>query len=214
MKKDKKIPNKVKYNFAYDFVKVTGAIPALLWVRPKIIRLGENSKKVKGGVLIVSNHVTYIDPIILHCVFLNRRLYSVATKDICKTKIRKLFFSVANCLIIDKEKFAMSSLRQICDVLKQEKAVVIFPESTVNEEDNVKAYKSGCVLMALLAKKPILPVCIIKRKTWFNSTKVVIGEPIDVSAMCSAVPTMEELDAITKMLQQKEQEMLDTYKDK
>ena len=110
MKKDKKIPNKVKYNFAYDFVKVTGAIPALLWVRPKIIRLGENSKKVKGGVLIVSNHVTYIDPIILHCAFLNRRLYSVATKDICKTKLRKFFFSIANPVPVCKKRCCLQKI--------------------------------------------------------------------------------------------------------
>ena len=214
MKDKRKKSNKIKYNFWYDFVKVTGLIPALLWIRPKVIRIGEESKKVKGGVLIASNHVTYVDPIILHCAFVRRRLYSIATKEICKTKIRKFFFSVANCIIIDKENFAMNSLRQICDALKQEKAVVIFPESTINQEENVKNYKSGFVLMSLLSKKPILPVCIIKRKHWYNRMKIVIGEPIDASSMCSTIPTMEEMDKVSELIKQKEQEILSTYKDK
>lgn len=214
MKDKRKKSSKIKYNFLYDFVKVTGLIPALIWIRPKVIRMGEQSKKVKGGVLIASNHVTYVDPIILHCAFVKRRLYSVATKELCKTKIRKLFFTVANCIIIDKENFAMNSLRYICDVLKQEKAVVIFPESTINQEQNVKDYKSGFVLMSLLSKKPILPVCIIKRKHWYNRTKIIIGEPIDVSSMCSAMPTMEEMDAVSKLINKKEQEMLSAYQDK
>ncbi len=214
MKNKRKIPNKVKYNFGYDFLKVTGIIPAMLWVRPKIIRMGNNSKKIKGGVLIASNHVTFVDPIILHCAFTKRRLYSIATKDIIKNKIRKFLFSCGNCIIIDKENFSMASLHKIVDVLKQEKAVVIFPESTVNKGDGVKTYKSGFVLMALLSKKPILPVCIIKRDSWFKRTKIAIGEPIDVCSMCSPIPTMEEMDNVAKMLQEKEEEILLKYRDK
>ena len=154
-----------KHNFLYDFIKITGFIPALIWVRPKIIRESEKvPKRIKGGVLIASNHVTYIDPIILHCAFLHRRLYSIATKDICKTKIRKFLFTIANCIIIDKQRFAMDSLRTICEKLKEEKAVVIFPESSINSGEGVNSYKSGFVLMSFLSKKPILPVCIIKGK--------------------------------------------------
>ena len=212
--KNKRKNNKRKYNFWYDFVKVTGLIPALIWIRPKVIRLGEESKKVKGGVLIASNHVTYVDPIILHCAFLKRRLFSVATKDVCKTKLRKFFFSMANCIIIDKQNFALASLREICDVLKQEKAVVIFPESSVSKEENINSYKSGFVLMSLLSKKPILPVCIIKRKRWFERMKIVIGEPINVSDICGNTQTVEELEKVSELLQQKEQEMLTAFRDK
>jgi 1-acyl-sn-glycerol-3-phosphate acyltransferase len=98
-------------------------------------------------------------------------------------------------------------------VLKNEKAVVIFPESSVNQEDGVKSYKSGFVLMSLMSKKPILPVCIIKRKRWYHRLKIVIGEPIDASSMCSAIPTVEEMDRVSELINQKEQEMLLTYKE-
>ncbi len=214
MKDKRQKIKKPKYNFWYDFVKVTGFIPALLWIRPKIIRMGKQSKKLKGGVLIASNHVTFVDPIILHCAFLKRRLYSIATKDLCKTKLRKFFFTMANCIIIDKQNFSMASLHNICDLLKLEKAVVIFPESTINHEENLLDYKNGFVLMSLISKKPILPVCIIKRKRWYNRLKIVIGEPIDTSSICGAIPTMEELDKIGKLISDKEQEMLLKYKDK
>ena len=50
-------------NFWYDFVKVTGLIPGLIWIRPKVIRTG--GKCPRGGVLISSNHPTFLDPIIL-----------------------------------------------------------------------------------------------------------------------------------------------------
>ena len=207
-KRNKKIG---KY-FWYDFVKLTGFVPAWIWLRPKIIRESDNvPKRVKGGVLIASNHVTFIDPIILHLAFPHRRLHSIATKDVAKTKLRKMFFTVANCIFIDKQNFSMASLREICDYLKDEKAVVIFPESSVQEQNVVRDYKSGVVLMSLLSKKPILPVCIIRGKTKFSRIKVVIGEPVDVVSMYGPMPTMEQMDQICKMLQQKEQQLLQKY---
>ena len=48
-------------NFFYDFVKVTGAIPALIWIRPRVIHMGQ--KCPKGGVLISSNHPTFVEMI-------------------------------------------------------------------------------------------------------------------------------------------------------
>ena len=207
-KRNKKIG---KY-FWYDFVKLTGFVPAWIWIRPKIIRESDNvPKRVKGGVLIASNHVTFIDPIILHLAFPHRRLHSIATKDVAKTKLRKMFFTVANCIFIDKQNFSMASLREICDYLKDEKAVVIFPESSVQEQNVVRDYKSGVVLMSLLSKKPILPVCIIRGKTKFSRVKVVIGEPVDVASMYGPMPTMEQMDQICKMLQQKEEQLLQKY---
>ena len=198
--------------FLYDFVKATGFLPAWIWLRPKIIRESDKvPKRIKGGVLIASNHVTYIDPIILHLAFLHRRLHSIATKDVAKTKLRKLFFTVANCIFIDKQNFSMSSLREICDRLREEKAVVIFPESSVHEQNVVREYKSGVVLMSALSKKPILPVCIIKGKKKLSRVKVVIGEPIDIVSMYGPMPTADQIDQVCQMLKLKTEELLNKY---
>ena len=208
MKKQKK-----KSNFIYDFIRITGFLPCWIWLRPKIIRENKNvPKRIKGGVLIASNHVTYVDPIILHCAFIYRRLYSIATKDICKTKLRRFLFTTANCIIIDKEKFALESLRTICDMLKQEKAVVIFPESSINSSGGVQNYKSGFILMSALSKKPILPVCIIKGKRKLSRIKVVIGEPIDISKTYGDRLTPEQMEEIAKILSEKEKQLLEKYK--
>ena len=213
--KKQKDKNKIKYNFGYDFIKVTGIIPAYIWVRPKIIREGEQSKKVKGGMLIASNHVTFIDPIIMHLAFPSRRLYSVATKDVMGvSKFRQFFFKFTNCIFIDRQNFSTANLHTICNVLKKDKAVMIFPESKINFDDGVKEYKSGVVLMAALSKKPIIPVCIIKNERWYQRTKVIIGEPVYVTPKNGFMLTIEEIEDITKTLQAKEKEMLEKYQPK
>lgn len=207
--KDNKTQKKRKCNFLYDFVKVTGAIPALVWFRPKIIRVSEKvPKNVKGGVLIAANHTTFVDPIILLLTFWKRRVYSIATKDIFNTKFKKWFFTRMNCIIIDKQNVSVRSLRSVCDTLKDGKAVMIFPEGTVNvKEEDVRSFKSGVVLMAHLGKAPIIPVYIVKAKHFYNRTKVVVGEPIDVSTLLGAIPTMEEIDSACNYIHEKEEQL-------
>ena len=90
--------------FLYDFVKVTGAIPALIWMRPKVIYLGEHEKqqKVKGGMLISSNHHSFVDPILIHCAFWKRRLHCLATKDLYTTKLKQFFFKHMKCICVQE----------------------------------------------------------------------------------------------------------------
>ena len=89
--KDKE-KKKKQGNFLYDFVKVTGAIPAMLWLRPKILYVGKK-QRIKGGVLVAANHVTFTDPVALLCTLWYRRLHSIATKDLFSSKLKNFFFN-------------------------------------------------------------------------------------------------------------------------
>ena len=86
-KKTKKIGN-----FLYDFVKITGALPILLWLRPKVIRVGKK-EKLDGKILITSNHVGYSDPPLLLCVFWNRRVSFLATENLYDNPIKNFLHS-------------------------------------------------------------------------------------------------------------------------
>ncbi|MBQ3115973.1 MAG: 1-acyl-sn-glycerol-3-phosphate acyltransferase [Clostridia bacterium] len=204
---------KIGSNFAYDFVKVTGAIPALLWFRVKTIRANENvPKRYKKGVVFAVNHTSFLDPIIVHCVLWYRRLNFLATKELFKTERKLKFFQRMHCIPIDKQNFNISAVHAVRDRLKEEKAIVIFPEGTVNrEEGTLENYKSGAVFMAHMAKKPLVPVYIVKGKKWYNRTVAVIGEPIDTTTICGKVPKMADLDNASEYLKQKEEELREIY---
>ena len=77
---------------AFDFVKITGAIPALIYLRLKRHYLSGKKQKhlFKGPAIIVCNHATYIDPIIVMVSIWNRRMSFIATEDLYSTKIRSL----------------------------------------------------------------------------------------------------------------------------
>ena len=204
MKEKRKIKN---YLF-YDFVKVTAAIPGLLWFRPKRVYVSDAAKKkIKGGALLVSNHSGDIDPIILMFAIWYRRHHFIATTDLFNTKLKRFMFERFHCIEIDKENVSVKAFRDIVECMQKDKLVAIFPEGYLTRNEEIQKFKSGAVLMAVTAKKPIVPVYIKKRKSLFNRQCVVIGEPINPIEMCGKMPSLSDMDKISELLREKEKEL-------
>lgn len=210
--KDKQRKNKPFYNFCYDFVKITGAIPVMLTLRPKIYR-PYGTKTPKGAVMVSANHRSFIDPIIVHLAFPGRRLDCLATKELYKNKVLTFFFNKMHCIMVDKENFSVSAFRDVTDRLSAGKMVVIFPEGKVNTEndDEILVFKSGAVLMAHRGKAPILPIYIVKRDKWYQRQRIVIGKPFDVCAEMGRIPTIDQLNAASEALRKMEIELREYF---
>lgn len=201
-------------NFYYDFVKLTAFAPVLLFYRHKTICVGNTKPpKIKGAALISCNHISFCDPIVLHCVFWRRRLRMLATKDLYNTKLKSWFFDRMQCIVVDKENFSMRSLHAVCDSLKEGKLVTIFPEGGVNREDSheMLTFKSGAALMAFQSNAPIVPACIIKRKHWYNRQIVLVGDPVNVREICGDRPSLADLNKASEYLREKEMELMEHY---
>ena len=122
-------------DFFYNFVKITGAVPALLWARQKVYHISDGKlikrKKIKGGVLICSNHIAFTDPLFLNCVFWYRRVYFLAMQELFNTPLKRFFFNSVKCIPVDRSNFSMATFHTVTDRLKSGKAVLIFPEGQV-----------------------------------------------------------------------------------
>ena len=211
--KDKSTKKTKKRNyFFYNFVKITGA-PTILWMRPKVLSIGNTKiKDIKKGAVIVANHNSFLDPIFCLCVFWRRTVHFIATKDLYRTKIMDFFLRNVQCIQVDKENFSMSCFHEVKEVLENDKLVLIYPEGGVSVGDNdLKSFKSGSILMAHKANKPIIPMYIVKGKKWYNRWHCVLGDPIDVREMCGTFPTLEKIDEVCALLREKEEELKNFY---
>lgn len=204
-------PKKVNNYFLYDFVKITGAIPTLLWFRPKVIY--ESKKPKLKSVLICSNHIGLFDPVILQFLFPFRRTTSLATKDLYRNKVLSFFFRNMHCIMVDKENFSISSFHDVIDELKKNKPVIIFPEGKVNtgDKESLMTLKSGAILMAYMAKSPLLPVFILPKKHKLERVKVLVGDPIYLNELYSKSPSIMQIEEIGQMLKDKEKSLYDKY---
>ena len=129
-----------------DLIRITGALPGLVWLRPKIRYTAKQAKKrLRGGVLVIANHTSFIDPACMMYVLWYRRLYFVCHQAFVETKAGP-FFRAAGCLIpINADNFSVGSFRSITESLRDGKAVTLFPEGHVNKGDEMLEFKSGMV---------------------------------------------------------------------
>ena len=97
-----------KYLFV-DFIRVTGALPTLLWYRPKFIYENKAAKNpIRGGALLVANHNGFYDPIYLMTAIWYRRHRFICNKQFLESKAG-WFLKRVLCIPIDPENTGFST---------------------------------------------------------------------------------------------------------
>lgn len=191
-----------------DLIRITGALPGLVWLRPKIRYTAKQAKKrLRGGVLVIANHTSFIDPASMMYVLWYRRLYFVCHQAFVETKAGP-FFRAAGCLIpINADNFSVGSFRSITESLRDGKAVTLFPEGHVNKGDEMLEFKSGMVLISMQSKRPIVPVYLKPRRHWYSRLKAVVGEPVDITSLSEGRPAFSKIQEVTALLRKREEEL-------
>lgn len=195
----------------YDFVKITAALPGLLVFRPKFVYENERArKKLRGGALLIGNHIGFLDPIYLMIAIWYRRHHFICMAEFFRSKARWIFEHFL-CIPIDRENFSVDSFRQITEHLKAGEIVSMFPEGHVNEDTSgaVASFKSGMVLMAMRSGVPIVPVYVRKQAHWYERLVLVIGESVDITERYGARPSFAQVEELAKALHDIENKLKD-----
>ena len=189
------------YRFAYNVVGLELALH-----RP-VIEGRENVPP--GGVLIVSNHVSFMDPTTVGWA-VAREIYYLGRKSLFKPPFWSWFLPMCNVLPIDRDGHDITGLRRIIKMLKQRHGVMLFPEGTRSPDGTIQAAEPGAGLIALKAGVPILPVRVFgtfeslsrhTKRLQFHPIRVVIGQPY--------LPTIPEGKRDKEMYGPVAQEMMD-----
>ena len=163
----------------------------------------------QGGCLIVSNHVSYMDPTTVGWA-VAREIYYLGRKTLFKPPFWSWFLPVCNVLPIDRDGRDVSGLRRIIKMLKEDHAVLLFPEGTRSNDGTIQPAEPGAGLVALKAGVPILPVRVFgtyeslsrhQKRLRLHPIRVVIGQPY--------VPVIPEGKRDKEMYGPVAQEMMD-----
>ncbi len=211
--KEKQKKKSSKSYFVYNFVKITGSIPILLWMRPKVINTGSRKLSEIGGMMLCVNHESMTDPVLVLSAFTRTKLIFLATKDLFTTKFKKFFFKQLHCITVDKDNVSMDIVHDVCDELKNNNTIVIFPEGQIDRtgKHNLLEFKSGVIFMASIAKAEILPAYLVPKKKWYNRRVVVVGEPVNVKELCGPFPNTQQMQEGSEALRDKVLELRDLY---
>jgi 1-acyl-sn-glycerol-3-phosphate acyltransferase len=118
----------------------------------------ENARP-KQNYLIVANHLSYIDAILMSCF---RQTSFVTSMEIRSTPVLGIVTELGGCLYVErrsKENIHLE-IAQIEQALKDGFNVVVFPEATSTNGEKILPFKRPLFLAAVRAKVPVLPVVI------------------------------------------------------
>jgi len=117
-----------------------------------------------GQFLLVSNHRSIIDPLIVENIAKDSSVYGhwVAKKELYNSFFFGLFVRNGGTILLDRESSQMSFFfKEIKECVKAGNSIFIFPEGTRNKSANVLGeFQGGAQLIAVKNKLLILPVYI------------------------------------------------------
>lgn len=116
----------------------------------------------EGACIVVSNHVSAIDPIIIAVGQKHRYVHYMGKAELFKNKFLNWFFLSIGCFPVDRGKSDTASVRHFEKIVADGHVMGIFFEGTRSKDGEFLKPKSGAALIAYDTKSPIVPVCITK----------------------------------------------------
>ncbi len=117
----------------------------------------ENFEKCKGGTLIIANHTSLIDGIVLSVTFGEKLAFAVNT-DVTKKFWVKPFLRMIKFFPVDNTNVMV--VKSIIDEIKKGQKIVIFPEGRITTTGGLMKVYPGPAVIADKSNADILPICI------------------------------------------------------
>lgn len=148
---------KKRLRIAYSYAQLD-----ILGIKVKV-KHPENLPK-EGQYLLVSNHRSIIDPLIIELALEKTDIFGhwVSKKELYNSPFFGLFVRNAGSILLDREKSQMSGFfAEVKKVVQEGNSIYIFPEGTRNKSNEALAkFKEGSRIIALKNRLSILPVYI------------------------------------------------------
>ena len=162
----------------------------------------------KTACLMVSNHTSNLDPVNLAAHTWEKKHY-LAKKELFKSKFVGFFLKKWGGIPIDREGNDLGAIKECLKVLKNGRKLVVYPEGTRNNNENMElgAVKQGAAMLAIKGKVPVVPMFVLKKPKFWRRNKVFVGEPFELNEFYGKRLGSEELDAASKIIEDKLNEL-------
>jgi 1-acyl-sn-glycerol-3-phosphate acyltransferase len=120
---------------------------------------GENVVNHQGPLIVVANHVSYLDPVIVG-IAVKRPINFIAKKEVFDIPILGFILKKLGVIPVDKKNINPTSVKKTINLLKKDHIIGIFPEGTRSLNGQLLKLNSGMIKIALQTNAPIIPIGI------------------------------------------------------
>ncbi len=149
-----------------------------------------------GAVLLVSNHQSFLDPIIIGLGCRRRRFFAMARSGLFRNWFFGGLIRTLNAIPVERGESDVAAMRKCLRALERQNALLIYPEGTRTHDGTTQPFAPGTMLLIKRSGAIVLPVAIQGAcEVWPRSRKwpkltgrigVMYGTPIpaaDLTAM-------------------------------
>ena len=134
------------------------------WAAAMLVRLGvqlevSGTPPHAGPVLLVANHISWLDIVVLHAA---RHCRFVSKSDVKHWPLVGTLATGAGTLYIERasRRDAMRVVHQMAQALKDGEILAVFPEGTTGDGTTVLPFHANLIQAPISAHAPVLPVAL------------------------------------------------------
>ena len=160
--------------------------------------IGEENIPSEGNLIIAANHKSNLDPIfVASAVNKKRKMTAIAKEELFKNKILAKILNKVEIIPINRQNPGLGTIKRILKYIKNDYALVMFPEGTRSKTDDFNNAKAGLSLFATKAKAEIVPCTIYSSYKLFKPAKIYFGKPISLEEYYKQKLTSEDHERIS-----------------
>jgi len=138
---------------------------------------GVSNLPAKGGLVLVSNHISYWDPVVIGCA-INRRVNFMAKSELFAIPLLSQVIRAVGTFPVRRNQSDRAAIRKAIRLLEEGHIVGVFPEGTRSQTGELLKPHLGAAMLALKAGVPFLPVAVNGTKGVLGKVVINIGEPL------------------------------------
>ncbi len=174
-----------------------GLLRFLLFFAFRLRFKGRENIIKEGPFILAVNHISFLDPI-LAGIACPRNLSFMAKAELFKNKFFGALISKLGAFPVHRGTGDINALKTAFKILKNNGAMLIFPEGGRVKPGQKKRAKSGVAVIAHKMNVPVIPVHIDGQYKWMKKITIKIGEPISFDEYKDKKLTSEELQALAE----------------
>lgn len=196
------------YNIAN--IVVTPVISAIYRVKYR----NRNNIPAEGAYIIMSNHLSYIDPLLLGMGQRKRKLRFMAKSELFRNKLfASLITGLGAFPVVRGEGIEQEAISTGEEILRNGGVMTIFFEGKRSRTGELLRPRSGAMLIAYQTNTPIVPACITPEKGLmkpFKKTRITFGDPVTPAELGVTTGSARELRDASKKVMEMLKQMRET----